>query len=111
VGKCICPSDFDVPLQVMTPEVSPNSSGGSTVVFQPWFNAWAKVELGARSEQFREQKIQGIKFYTLTMYYDARITDVQAILLDGQLWNIRTVDGVDGKKEYMYVVIQIGAGA
>jgi SPP1 family predicted phage head-tail adaptor len=111
VGKCICPSEFDVPVQVVTPETLPNSSGGQVVTFQPWFTAWAKVQLGARSEQFREDKIKGIKFYTLTMHYDARITDEHAMLIDGQLWNIRTVDGVDGKKEFMYVVIQMGVGA
>jgi SPP1 family predicted phage head-tail adaptor len=106
----ICPSKFEVPLQIMQPSTLPDGSGGQTVQFDVWFNAWAQVKLGARSEQFREQKIQGVKFYTLTMYYDARVTDKMGALIDGQLWNVRSVDGIDGKKEFMEVVVELGDG-
>lgn len=106
----ICPSLFDVPMQAMQPSVMPDGAGGQTVQFDVWFNVWAAVKLGARSERFREMKIAGCKFYTLTMHYDARITDKTAMLIDGQLWNVRSADGIDGKKEFMEVVVQIGDG-
>jgi hypothetical protein len=114
MGKCLCPSDFDVPVTVCQASINPNTSGGQDVQFNPWFNSWAKVKLGARSEQFREDQLKGIKFYTLTMYYDQRIIDFEdniAMMIDDVLWNIETADGLDGKKFYMEVVVKKGAGA
>lgn len=112
MGKCPCPGDLRTPVIVNQANVlQDDSAGGQTVDFQPWFNAWAKVKLGARREQFREDQIKGIKFLTLAMYYDARVTDKLTMTILGLLYNIRSADPIDGVTEWMEVIVSHGEGA
>ena len=111
MGTKVCPSEFRIPVEVCIPSTIPNGSGGQKVTFNPSFNAWAKVQLGTRSLQFREDVLKGVKFRTLTMYYDTRLTDECVMNIDGDQWSVQTVDPIDGDQEFMTVTIRLGLGA
>jgi SPP1 family predicted phage head-tail adaptor len=87
---------------------TPDGSGGWTKTWIPLGSTWAYIRATGASEQFSQDRLNGVVRYKATIRYKADLTVADRVVFEGKNYQIRAVVDIEFRKKWMELDLESG---
>jgi SPP1 family predicted phage head-tail adaptor len=90
---------------------SPDGQGGFLpTAWVEYFRFYGEVKWGGGGEKVVAGQVQASSSCTITAYFDRRLTESMRIIFNNLTLNVRNVDDIDERHQYMSIKADLGVG-
>jgi len=104
----ICPTDFDEYATVEQLTNTPDGAGGFSSVWSTRVNIWCQVTEKSGNETIDGNRLETVETVEFLAHYDSTIVTTDRISYDGSYYNIRRVDDLNRKRQYLKITAESG---
>lgn len=101
------PGELRTPVLFQNPTVSKNANGAQVIAWTDLDTAYVKIVNAHGQEAATSDALKNVQRSTWTRRYNASVTPLTSAVLDGQRWQVISVDDIQNRHEYMELVMEL----
>jgi head-tail adaptor len=109
-GRITNPGELRTPVQFQNPTVTKDAGGAQQVSWSALDTAYVKIVNAHGVEAVTSDTLKNVQRATWTRRYNASVTNLTSGLLNGQRWQVISVDDIQNRHEYMELVVERALG-
>jgi head-tail adaptor len=106
-GRTTNPGELRTPVLFQNPTVSKDAGGAQVIAWSDVDTAYVKIVNAHGQEAVTSEALKNVQRSTWTRRYNASVTTLTSGVLNGQRWQVVSVDDVQNRHEYMELVVEL----
>lgn len=101
------PGELRTPVLFQNPTVSKDAGGAQTIAWADLDTAYVKIVNAHGPEAVTSDALKSVQRSVWTRRYHASVTPLTSGVLNGQRWQVISVDDIQNRHEYMELVMEL----
>ena len=85
-----------------------DGSGGQDITWPTLYSPWAGIKQMSAGELYQHEKLETQATHKFTMRYDSRLKETMRILFRDELYNIKGIDNLEFRNQWLIVIAKRG---